>query len=233
MKILITAATDIELNPIKESIIKLQDFYPHLSKFKFNFLNTGLGIPSTIFALMDCIGNQRFDFCFNIGIAGSFDGDLMIGETCFVQSDFFGDLSAEFSDGSTNDFFELGFIDPNLYPFTNKIMINPINIFDFNIKKVHGSTVQKVHGSKASIESFKFKYPNIEIETMESAAIFYVCLQKQIPFLCFRSISNYIEPRNKDNWNIPLAINNLQHFIENFLINEFTILTQSMENSSH
>ena len=44
---------------------------------------------------------------------------------------------------------------------------------------------------------------------MEGAAFFYVCLQEKIPFLQIRSISNYVEKRNKSNWNIPLAIDNL------------------------
>jgi len=33
----------------------------------------------------------------------------------------------------------------------------------------------------------------------------------EINFLQIRSISNYVEPRNKDNWDLPLAISNLNN----------------------
>ena len=34
-------------------------------------------------------------------------------------------------------------------------------------------------------------------------------LQENVSFLQIRSISNYVEERNKDNWDIPIAIKNL------------------------
>ncbi len=48
---------------------------------------------------------------------------------------------------------------------------------------------------------------------MEGAAFFYACLMTQAPFLQIRAISNYVEPRNKDNWNIPLAIDRLNEVL--------------------
>jgi futalosine hydrolase len=44
---------------------------------------------------------------------------------------------------------------------------------------------------------------------MEGAAVFYVCLKQGIKCIQIRSISNYVERRNRDAWNIPLALNNL------------------------
>jgi futalosine hydrolase len=48
-----------------------------------------------------------------------------------------------------------------------------------------------------------------DIETMEGAAFFYVCSRENIPFLAIRAVSNKVELRNREKWNIPLAINNL------------------------
>jgi futalosine hydrolase len=50
---------------------------------------------------------------------------------------------------------------------------------------------------------------NPDIETMEGASFFYICRREGIPFVAFRSISNRIEPRNKGNWNVKLALDNL------------------------
>jgi futalosine hydrolase len=44
---------------------------------------------------------------------------------------------------------------------------------------------------------------------MEGAAFHYVCLTEKVPFLQLRAVSNYVGERNKKNWNIKLAIENL------------------------
>ena len=44
---------------------------------------------------------------------------------------------------------------------------------------------------------------------MEGAAFLFCCMKENIPCVQIRSISNFVEKRNKDNWNIPLAIENL------------------------
>jgi len=44
---------------------------------------------------------------------------------------------------------------------------------------------------------------------MEGATFFYICIREKIPFLALRAVSNKVEPRNRDNWNITLALNNL------------------------
>jgi futalosine hydrolase len=36
-----------------------------------------------------------------------------------------------------------------------------------------------------------------------------VCLTEKIPFAELRAISNYVEPRNRDNWKMKEAIENL------------------------
>ena len=44
---------------------------------------------------------------------------------------------------------------------------------------------------------------------MEGAAFFLACLLSEVPFLEIRSISNFVEPRNREAWDLPLAIDNL------------------------
>ena len=55
---------------------------------------------------------------------------------------------------------------------------------------------------------------------MEGAAVFYACKMNNVPCLQVRAISNYVEPRNKENWQINLAINNLNNWIINFIENK-------------
>ena len=44
---------------------------------------------------------------------------------------------------------------------------------------------------------------------MEGAAVFKVCNEFSVPCIQIRAISNNVEKRNKENWNMPLAIRNL------------------------
>ena len=53
---------------------------------------------------------------------------------------------------------------------------------------------------------------------MEGAAFFYICSGEKIPFLALRSISNRVEPRNKNNWNIPLALDNLSEKLKEIIL---------------
>ena len=46
---------------------------------------------------------------------------------------------------------------------------------------------------------------------MEGAALHYVCLHQNIPFIQLRAISNYVGERDKTKWKIDLAISNLHN----------------------
>jgi futalosine hydrolase len=52
---------------------------------------------------------------------------------------------------------------------------------------------------------------------MEGAAVLYVAEMLDIPAIQIRSISNYVEPRNRENWKIKEAIENLNYQIINIL----------------
>jgi futalosine hydrolase len=49
-----------------------------------------------------------------------------------------------------------------------------------------------------------------DIESMEGAAFFASCMVHRVPCLQLRAVSNRVEPRNREAWNIPLALNRLQ-----------------------
>ena len=46
-----------------------------------------------------------------------------------------------------------------------------------------------------------------------------VCLLEKVNFVHIRAISNYVEPRNKEGWDIPLALDNLSEFLVKLLNN--------------
>jgi len=55
------------------------------------------------------------------------------------------------------------------------------------------------------------------VESMEGAAVFYVCRYLGVPCVQIRAISNRVAPRENAGWNIPLALENLKESLERIL----------------
>ncbi|MBK8564227.1 MAG: hypothetical protein IPN76_13040 [Saprospiraceae bacterium] len=73
-------------------------------------------------------------------------------------------------------------------------------------------TVNKVHGFQPSIDAVLKQYPS-DVESMEGAAFFLACLMAGQPFLEIRSISNLVEARNREAWDLPKAIQQLNNVL--------------------
>ena len=97
----------------------------------------------------------------------------------------------------------------------NKIPIQYLHV----LPKAIGITVNKVHGISDSIAELETCF-DADVESMEGGAAMYACAKENINFIEIRTISNKVEPRNRANWNIPLAIENLNQTLI-AIINEF------------
>ncbi len=195
-------------------------FVPHGdAQFQYGALNvslliTGVGLTATAFALGRTLASQRFDLAVNAGICGALDPKLPLGEVVLVVSEQFADLGAEEADGSFTDVFGLKLVDPDQVPFQHGLLLNEPGNF---LPQVKGLSVNKVHGAAHSIAALRQR-TDAQVESMEGAAFFYACLMAGIPFLEIRAVSNYVEPRNKSNWNIPLAIDRLNEVLISLLM---------------
>jgi futalosine hydrolase len=221
--IVFVSATPFEIAPLKlylEEHFSLEESGVYKKdELEVLLLVTGVGLAATAFRLGHFLAHTEPSLLINVGIAGAIDQNLKIGEVVHVTTEQFGDLGVEEADGNFKDMFDLGLIEAAEAPFINGLLYNPeAEKFDF-LKKVRGISVQKVHGEINSIAQMRKKYPEAQIETMEGAAVFYACLLSKVNFLQIRSISNFVEPRNRDNWNLPLAIDNLNVVLVDILEN--------------
>ncbi len=204
MKLLLVAATKAELYKVFEHYkLKGENFIAHP---KFDILITGVGMTATAFALGKCL-NNNYNLVLNVGIAGSFDRSIPLGSLVNIETDTFAELGAEDKESFlTIDQLGMG---ENTYHTS----------YNFNeLPKVKGITVNKVHGNEISIAAI-LKRLKPKTESMEGAAVFYACRMYNSPCLQVRAISNYVEPRNKENWQISLAIINLNCWVINFIEN--------------
>lgn len=182
MKILLVVAT-------KQEILK--------DKFKgIDVLVTGVGMVSTTLNLTKQLSVKTYDLVINMGIAGAFT-DIKIGEVVEVIQDSFSEIG--FENGVEFEQFSDFGIEAN-YSVNAKTYL----------QKVKGITVNTVHGNEESIAKV-VKRINPDIESMEGAAAFKVCEEFKTPCMQIRSISNKVEKRNKENWDIPLAIKSLNN----------------------
>jgi len=191
-----------------------------LGNIEIMLLVTGVGSVATAWAMTKWISTgSKPDLAVNIGIAGSYRDDLVTGEVVVPVSDCFADAGVETNDGFLT-LAEAGLEDPDRFPFIGG-WINAENGFVAKavevLRPVRAVTVNTATGSQNNIKMISKRY-HPDIETMEGASFFYICSRENIPFLALRAVSNRVEPRNKEKWNIPLALNNLSAMLEEVLL---------------
>jgi len=215
MNILIVSATYLEIEPLllqfrfeKEANQKLKSYT--YKNHQIDVLIPGVGMTCTAYWLGKTLNSKLYDIAINLGLAGSFDDTLKIGQTVNVTTDQISELGAE--DGeSFLSLIDMDLIADEDYILNHGVMKNTISIENpviNELDKVSAITVNTTHGADNSIQKIKELF-NPQIESMEGAAFFYACLLEGITCSQIRTISNKVEVRNKDNWNIPLAVKNL------------------------
>lgn len=226
MRILIVAATWMEVNLLTDEFDLVGEKSHFFKKYKFqeiafDILITGIGVAFSTFHLTNALKDNQYDTVLNIGISSSLTNELEIGDVVNVISEEFADLGIE----NKNEFltlFEAGFLDFNEFPFDKGILKPELVDVKIKLKQVRGITTNKSHSRKSSISGLNEKF-TAQVESMEGAAIFYVCNWIGIPCCQIRAISNYVESRDSVKWNIPLALDNLKQAIIG-LFREFPVL---------
>lgn len=195
MQILIVAATKAEIEPLARVLGDRVDC-----------LITGVGMTATAFALGQRLATQRYDLAINLGIAGSFDREIPLGDVVEISEDTFSELGAE-DDERFLSLAGLGFGEVSFAPTTSLSELLPAS----SLPQAKAITVNTVHGNTSSIQKVADRL-SPQVESMEGAAFFYACRTTSVPCLQIRAISNYVEKRNRDGWKIGLAVTNLNNF---------------------
>lgn len=210
MKLLLVAATLPEIQPFLTAYpIDNESDEKQVAEHSVKVLVTGAGMVPTAFALGRHLAQNSYDLAINIGIAGSFDFDLSLGDVCIITEDTFAELGAEDGD----EFLSLDKLGLGITSQTHRP--HP-GFLTGGLKAVRAITVNKVHGNELSIAKALARF-SPQIESMEGAAFFYACNQSDTRCIQLRAISNYVERRNREKWDIGLAVNNLNNTLINLL----------------
>jgi len=201
--ILVIAATPKEINPFIE-LTRTGDL-----KNNIDILISGIGLAASTYHLAKQLALKKYDVVVQAGVAGSFDLRIPPGAVVAVKQDTIADQSVvELQKLKT--LFDLKLVPQDQYPYKKGWLINPNKeiLKKTKLKTVRGISVNQISTSKQMIKFYRAVFDAVT-ESMEGAALHYVCLMENLPFVQVRSISNYIGERNKKKWDMNKSIANL------------------------
>ncbi len=203
-EILITVAHPSEEEVVRQAVAATQQ--------SCEIIVTGVGGAAMSWALQ-----KRFalgpppSLVLGAGIAGSYVTSITPGNVVIAGTECFADMGVD-DNGEFLSLFRANLADPDKPPFSGGRIPCRGRWFDAvaaMLPVVTGATVNMSSGSQAVIERIR-KCWNPDIETMEGAWLAYTCALSGIEWLSVRAVSNMVEPRNLKNWDIPLALKQLQ-----------------------
>ncbi|HEX5052795.1 MAG TPA: futalosine hydrolase [Planctomycetota bacterium] len=155
------------------------------------------------------------------GVAGAFPdrhrttpAPARLGQVCVVASDRFGDEGVETPTGFqaieqgaarlyANEAGDRILGGPAAFP-ANPRMAQQASAM-LRVPLVRGVTVSTCSGTEATSQRMSQR-SGADIETMEGAAVAYVCRQLEVPLLHVRAISNWTGDRDRGEWNLGAAV---------------------------
>ena len=200
--ILVVAATAKEINPFIE-LTRTGDIN------NADILISGIGLTASTYHLAKQLALKKYDMVLQAGVAGGFDLRIPLGAVVAVKQDAIADQSVvELQKLKT--LFDLNLVPQDQYPYKKGWLINTNKevLKKNKLKIVKGISVNQISTSKQMIKFYREVFDPVT-ESMEGAALHYVCLMENVPFVQIRSISNYIGERNKKKWDMMDSIANL------------------------
>lgn len=195
MKILLLSATQMEVETYLLSS-------PH-----HDVLIGGVGGVSTAYRLTRQLSHHHYDLVIQAGIAGRFSKSFArIGDVVEVSHDAFGDL------GAWQHGYRQSVQDMELSTEPEWISHPNLHVPPLGLPVAKSITVNTVSDSAEWANALVDKW-HADLETMEGAAAAFVCAQKQIPFVQIRAVSNQVGVRNKAEWQMGMALANLNEVI--------------------
>jgi futalosine hydrolase len=203
MHLLLVSATHFE---IAETAQWLTNTASSHNASKAELLISGIGQLKTSFAIQKQIHKQLPDLVIQAGIGGANSKDE-IGKVYVIGSEQISDLGLMEKSGFTN-IFEMGLSRKDEFPFTDGKLMNPYRslLKWTGLPILDGNTVNEI--KSADFPGFQRNAVPV-VESMEGAALHYVCLMEKIPFLQVRAVSNMIGDRDKSQWKIKEALERL------------------------
>jgi futalosine hydrolase len=209
MAILLCAATQAEIQPTL-------DWLQENEQQDVTVLLTDVGLLSATYQITKASFSKPH-IIIQAGVAGCFDTSIPLSTTAVVLRETIGDMGV-LQNSTFTSAFGMGLLKPNEHPWTGEKLENPHTdlIMQAELVLVDAVTVNEISTNEDRISYYKNGL-GATIETMEGAALHYIGLKENIPFLQLRSISNYVGERDKEKWQLQEAIRNVNLVLQELL----------------
>ncbi len=171
---------------------------------KADVLVAGVGPANSAAATSRALCAGRYDLVLCAGIGGGFV-PLGPGDIAVASAIVFADLGAETPAGFV-PVSELGF-GHERYEIAAQLSVELADRTGGQLGTV--LTVATVTGTAATAATLVGRYPDAVAEGMEGAGVAAAAQLCGVPFAEVRAISNLVGPRDRDAWQIPLALESL------------------------
>jgi futalosine hydrolase len=199
--LLITVATENEIQPLEQFLATADGV---------EVLLTGMGPVTAAARLGSYLARHSpgIDAVLSIGVAGAYiDSGLAMLDICLAQEEFLGDFGICMQDGIQD--FDPGLLEPATSLLSDNNLVqrfeNILNDHNIAFTSVNFVTVNCCTGSTKRGEFLRQKFA-AGCENMEGAAVAMVCKNFNIPWVEMRCVSNMVEERNTENWQLVEAI---------------------------
>lgn len=204
MRIAIAAATAREMEALG---LPDPSGSPGVGPHRLSCWTTGVGLLHATHALSTRIQAERPGLVLQVGIGGAFDTDRHpLGTAACLARDGAADLGVMEAEG-WRDVFDMGLTNPDTRPYQGGWLVNPHDglLTLSGMASATGVTVNRVSTDPDWVGELKRRL-RPDIESMEGAALHYVCLMESVPFLQIRGVSNRVGERDKSAWRIAKAL---------------------------
>ncbi len=219
-QLLLCAACAKELSKLGDgSLIRLKTGQPATISGDIDVLITGVGIFQTTYHLTNALRDGNYDTVLAAGIAGDFDPDRPLCQTFAVNKSTFADCGFEGYYGKFQPITGSIFLDSNEYPFNDGYIYNNASdrlAMRMDLPTATANTVCRTCTDAEHVARMLQQFP-AELETMESAALAYVCAKRHIEYAEIRCTSNHIVPKAKEKWQLQPALQALGKTLERIL----------------
>jgi futalosine hydrolase len=164
----------------------------------------GVGPAAVAAATSRALAHGRFELVLSVGIGGGFP-PLTAGDVAVASAIVFADLGAETAAGFV-PMSELGF-GAERYDVAPRLSLELADRTGGHLGSV--LTVATVTGTAASADRLVRRFPDAVAEAMEGAGVAAAAVAHGVAFGEIRAISNLVGPRDRDAWQIPLALETL------------------------
>ncbi|MFH0924307.1 MAG: hypothetical protein V1872_01525 [bacterium] len=223
MRIAILAAMDLEVTPIKKKILVEREYHQKRLSFywgeyagqKIVLVKSGIGKKNSYKALEELNRLEDVVCVINIGLAGGINPKLKIGSLVIpkiIRDNLFPNSHCEVDQlllGKVNSATQPSFSETNMFFQNTKGNENLVSSSIFNNEERRTKNQERVFSNEIifdaelittnNICSYKEKkeilqaYPKVVAVDMESFHIVYWCNKNNVPFICFRAISDTLK----------------------------------------